>query len=158
MSFKEYDEFSAGPMRLPIKGKVYEIPEVGYEAGVMLQKVESGDAPDLAPEDQWRLLMGPAFDEMIADKVPSKALERAILACLTDYRLGREIAESVWEAGLDPEAFAPKGATEQGSTSTGEETKTPTPASMTGMSSPKTSTKTKAPKAQRSRKSSPTST
>lgn len=141
MSFKAYEEFAAGPLRFPIGGKVYEVPELSYEAGLMLQKAEKGDAPDMPAEEQWRLLMGAAYEEMTADNVPVKALERAILTCLTDYRLGREMAEKVWEVGVDPEAFAPKGATGQGSTSTGAESTTPPPDSGTGTTSPKGSTK-----------------
>lgn len=136
MTFKDYTEFTAGPLRLPINGKVYEVPEVGYQAGLLLQRLEADgdDAPELTGEEQNRLLMGPVLDEMIADGVPAKAIERAILTCLTDYRLGRELAEKVWEVGLNPEALAPKGATE-GSTSTGEATTTPTPGSTTGTTS-----------------------
>lgn len=143
MSFKAYEEFAAGPLRFPIAGKVYEVPEVSYEVGLVLQKAEAGDAPELTADEQWRLLMGSAYDEMCADNVPVKALERAILTCLTDYRLGREMAEKVWEVGLDPEAFAPAGATE-GSTSTAGASSTPTPASTSGTTSPKASTKAKA--------------
>lgn len=159
MGFKEYDEFTAGPMRLPIKGKVYEIPEIPYDAGLMLQKVEAGEAPDLAPDAQWRLLMGPAYDEMVADNIPALALERAILTCLTDYRLGRELAEQVWESGLDPEALAPKGAPKTvASTSTAVASETPTPASTTGTTSPRATKKKAAAKAAPSPKSSATGT
>lgn len=158
MSFKAYEDFAAGPMRFPIAGKTYTVPEVSYEAGLTLQKVQAGDDTPLPAEEQWRLLLGPAYDEMVADNIPVKALERVILTCLTDYRLGREIAEKVWEAGLDPEALAPKGATsETASTGTGEESSTPTPASTTGTTSPTGGTKkAKAPKAERSRRSATT--
>lgn len=158
MPFKAYEEFAAGPLRLPIGGKTYEIPEVSYEAGLMLQKVTAGDAPDLDADGQWRLLMGSAYDEMRADNVPAKALARAIMACLVDYRMGRDAAEQAWEVGLDPEAIAPEGArTETGSTSTGEASTTPTPGSSTGTTSPATTTKAaRKAKAQPSQKSAST--
>lgn len=154
--FKAYEEFAAGPLVFPIGGKAYTVPEVSYEAGLTIQRVESGDAPDVTPDQQWRLLMGSAYDEMIADNVPAKALGRVILTCLTDYRHGRALAEQVWEVGLDPEALAPMGALEE-STSSDEATSTPTPDFGTGTTSPRDGTKkAKAPKAAPSPKSSPT--
>lgn len=161
MPFKAYEEFSAGPMVFPIGGKTYEVPEVSYEAGIVLQQVQSGEKPDLTADEQWRLLMGPAYDEMRADNVPAHALSRVIMTCLADYRLGREIAEQVWEVGLDPEAIAPEGATEAASTSTAEANETQTLASTTGTTSRPASSKPKAKAARKrgsgaSTKSAPT--
>ena len=154
MPLKAVEDFNPEPLRFPIGGKVYEVPEIGYEAGIKLQGIESGEVKDVKAEDQWRLLMGPAFDEMRADNVPIRALNRAVLTCLTDYRTGnRELAEQVWEVGLDPEALAPKGATEKDSTATGEASTTPSPASTSGTTSKAPASSTDKPKGSRSRKS-----
>jgi hypothetical protein len=91
------------------------------------------------------------YDEMVADNVPALALSRAVLTALSDFRLGREIAEQVWESGLSPEALAPKGAKAEQTqpSSTGEESETPTRASTSGTSSRQASSKTRAKKASR---------
>ena len=147
MAFKAYEDLAVGPMVFPIGGKTYTVPEVGYQTGLAIQRIQAGD-DDLQPEDQYRLLLGDAYEQMVTDNVPAAAFARVILTCLTDYREGREMAEQVWEAGIDPEALAPQGAPGQTSTSTGEESEIPTPASTTGTtsrraSSPRTAKKPK---------------
>lgn len=135
MPLKAFEDFNPEPLRFPIGGKVYEVPEVGYVEGLKLQGIESGEVQDVKAEDQWRLLMGDAFDQMRADNVPIRALNRAILTCLTDYRTGdRELAEQVWESGIDPKAVA-AAMDAKGSTGTGEASTTPTPASTSGTTS-----------------------
>lgn len=150
MPLKAYEDWAPEPLAFPIKGKVYEVPPLSWEAGVKLTAImrDTEDAPD-DPDEQNRLLMGDLWDQMKADGVPAEALSRAALTCLVDFRMGRDAAVKVWESGLTPEALAPAvGA----STSTGAETTTPTPDSTSGTTSPKASTKRK--RASRSTKSS----
>jgi len=110
MPLKAFEDFAPEPLAFPVGGKVYTVPEIGWADGVRITAIIDGDEKADAAE-QNRLLMGPVFDEMVADKVPAAALSRALLACLTDFRTGdRELAARVWESGLSPEALAPKGA------------------------------------------------
>ena len=137
MPTKAYEDFAPDPIEFTIRGKTYVVPEVGYLDGLRLQAIERGDESekDTAAEEQIRLLMGGAFDQMKADNLPPRAINRAFLACLTDYRTGnRELAEQVWESGIDPKAIAAALAA-KGSTSTGEASTTQKPASTTGTTS-----------------------
>jgi len=103
MAFKEYREVCE-PLAFPINGKVYTVPPVSVDVGLLLNDVRIGevDLSAYSAEDQWRLVLGDALDEMIGDRVPQDAVERAALAATADITAGREIAEAVWEAGIDP--------------------------------------------------------
>lgn len=108
MPLKAYEEFAAEPLAFPIAGKTYTVGPVGFREGIKLQRVLVGedDSLDDAPaEEAWRLVLGPVYDEMVADNVPIEALSRAGLAALADFRFGREAAERTWESGLDPKAL-----------------------------------------------------
>jgi hypothetical protein len=144
---KPYEEFAPDPLSFPIAGKTYVVPEVGYVAGMKLQEIEAGNA-DVSGEDQWRLLLGTAYDEMTADNVPQRAIYRACMAALVEYRTGsRELAETVWESGILPELRASQEeATETETPATGEATSTKRPASMSGTSTPRATTKKRKPR------------
>lgn len=108
MPLKAYEEFAEEPLAFPIAGKTYTVPTVSFRDGIKLQRVLSGEDKSLndAPaEEAWRLVLGAAYDEMVADNVPMEALSRAGLAALSDFQFGRESAERVWESGLDPKAL-----------------------------------------------------
>lgn len=154
MPLKAFEEFTEPPLAFPVSGKTYTCAPVSYQDGLRLQELVTGDLK-ATPAEQWRMLMGGAYDEMVADNVPIKALDRACLAALVDYRMGREAAEAAWESGLTPEALAPKGAnpetTQQPSTES--ENPTPSPASTRHTTSPKGSSKKRAAKATPSPKS-----
>ena len=109
MPLKAYEEFAQEPLAFPISGKVYVVPPLGFTDGVRLQRVLAGEDDSLnnAPaEEGWRLILGTAWDEMVADNVPIEAIARAGFTAMTDFQFGREQAERVWEAGLDPKALA----------------------------------------------------
>jgi hypothetical protein len=153
MPLKAYEEFAQEPLTFPISGKAYVVPPLGFTDGIRLQRVLAGEDESLnnAPaEDGWRLVLGPAFDEMVADKVPLEAIARAGFTAMTDFQFGREQAERVWEAGLDPKALAEavtaaREALDEASTqssSTGAANGTRKRASSTGTSSRKTTKRT----------------
>lgn len=109
MPLKAYEEFAQEPLTFPISGKAYVVPPLGFADGIRLQRILAGDddtLDDAPAEEGWRLVLGSAFDEMVADKVPMEALARAGFTAMTDFQFGREQAERVWEAGLDPKALA----------------------------------------------------
>lgn len=106
---REYDEFADGPLQFPIRGKVYEAPEVSMELGFRLTAIVNGDAEqDLPAKDLYRLVLGDAWDQMVADGVPLDAAMRAGLAAVNDFTYGREYAVASWEAGLNPKAMTEK--------------------------------------------------
>lgn len=109
---KDFTEFAVGPLKLPINGRLYEIPPIDIATGLLLRKaVIDEDAKaleELAGTDDeaaYRRVLGPVYDEMKADQVPWDALDRAYLTAITDHQRGRLIAETVWEVGHDPKAI-----------------------------------------------------
>ncbi len=107
MPFKEWTEFAAGPLELPYRGKVYVIAQPDVETGAKITSGlgDKGALREADNETLWRLLLGPAFDEMKADRVPQAFVSRAFMVALTDFQIGREVAEVTWEVGSNPEAI-----------------------------------------------------
>lgn len=110
MPLRAYEELAPEPLTFPIGGKNYVVPPVGYREGLRITElIQSG--PEAATkatetvEDLWRMILGPAYDEMKADNVPGDALARAAFTALTDFQFGREAAEAIWESGVDPKAL-----------------------------------------------------
>lgn len=146
--FADFESFDDPPIRLPYKGKVYELAPVDAQFATWLIAARSGAKTPLAKmsdEAQIRRLLGPAYDLMLKDRVPQKFLLRAELVAITEVvadasnpGMGRKAAESVWRTGVDPEAVAALVAASEAqevdhsptSSSMDEDEKTPTPASM----------------------------
>ena len=108
MSMKSWDEIEKDRLEFPIAGKTYVIPELPYQSMLTLEKAKAGEATyldDAPPEETWRIVMGDVYDDMKADNVPGEALARAALATLAFFEFGRDIAEAVWETGIDPKAL-----------------------------------------------------
>lgn len=144
MPLKPYEEF-ADPLAFPIGGRVYTVPPLPYRAGLRLQRILAGEdtAEDLPAEDLWRMVMGDAWDQMVADDVPLEAMSRAGIAAVADFRWGRATAENVWESGVDPEALAaaltaanPSSKDFPDSTSTAKGSETPSRGSSSATTSP----------------------
>lgn len=152
MPLKAYEEFAQEPLRFPIGNKVYEVPPLGFEDGIKLHRIidRTESAPE-TPEELWRIVMGDVFDEMVADKVPFLALQRAGFTAITDFQFGRAAAETVWESGLDPkaligEASPPTPPDSMPSSDSVAESETPKRASTTGTRSQTTRKRTPAKK------------
>lgn len=152
MAFKDWESFSDDRIKLPIGGNVYELPEVSARLGHLLRLAQAGkkvpELKDLTPEKEADLFLGVGLHKrMVDDDVPDAAIARAVVVVITDWQLGRDAAEAVWEAGIDPErlaaGLAAKAQQRTESTSTGEATTTPRPASTSGMSTPTTTRRAK---------------
>lgn len=151
---KSWDDVRPDLLTFPIGGKVYTIPELAYDAMLTIQRAKAGESTYLdgmTPEETWRLVMGGAWDEMVADNVPAEAVARAGFATLAYFELGSDAAEAVWENGIDPKALAEamEARVPQPSpnvpSSTESATATPSPASTkTTTSRPNSSKKSKA--------------
>jgi hypothetical protein len=158
---KSWEDVAPEPLSFPIGGKVYTIPELPYTSMLTLQKIKAGEPTeydDAKPEDTWRLVMGSAWDEMTADNVPGEAIGRAGLATLAYFEQGPDVAEAIWEHGIDPKALAEQILAKSGllaPSSTAAATETPSPASTSGTSSRPTSSKK--PRRKATAKASPSS-
>jgi hypothetical protein len=109
---KDFTEFAVGPLRVPINGRLWELPPIDIATGLLLRRaVTDQDAAaieELAGTDDesaYRRVLGPVYDEMKAAGVPFAALDRAYLTAITDHQRGRLVAEMVWELGHDPKAI-----------------------------------------------------
>lgn len=145
---RSYEEFAEQPLRFPIGGKVYELPPIGIEAGLELAGAIDGSNKAFAKKkgvELWKLLLGPLWDQMVADGVPLEAATRAGMTALADHQYGRALAEATWVAGADPNlvaAYMTENAANQGnrasrrSNSSGGAKKTPSRASTKATTSP----------------------
>lgn len=106
---KAWEDTDRDRLEFPIGGKTYVIPELPYQAMLTLEKAKAGEKTyldDAPPEETWRIVMGHVYDDMVTDNVPGEALMRAGLAALAFFEFGREVAEAVWETGIDPKALS----------------------------------------------------
>jgi len=152
---KAYEDVVNEPLAFPIGGKIYTPPPLSAQAGIYIVKALAGD-PDVANEPSrnlWQTLLGPAYDEMIADDVPMDALSRAGFAMLGDFQNNREAAVRVWESGIDPEARAALAAAVLSTTrrSTPPAAANTTPKRASGTGTPRKRTTAKKTTASRSR-------
>ena len=162
LDFADYQEF-ADPLRLPICGKTYTIPEPSFTDAITLQGLASGgDIPehlqDASGEKLARFVLGPVYDGMLADNVPHSAFNRAIATAMTDVTRGRFAAWMMWKVGNSPEAIAAIAAANQqiaGSPAPREnETSSETPSTgSTNPTAPKPAPAKRKPPARRGRKS-----
>lgn len=107
--FSDFNELY-DPLVLPINGKQYTIPPVSFDAGVKINGIVDG-AEKMGDEEFFRLILGDVFEQMLADKVPAAAINRAGQTALADFKFGRGMAEIMWKTGGDPkavESLAPK--------------------------------------------------
>jgi hypothetical protein len=135
-----YETFAEKPLAFPINGKTYTLPPVGIEAGIEFAGIMSGKNKAWAKKEGvelFKLVLGPMWDQMIADGVPLDAATRVAMTAIADHQYGRDIAIIAWETGADPKALEPyltaraaettNRATRR-SPSTAGATKTPSPA------------------------------
>lgn len=148
--FEDYEKV-VDPLILPIRGKDYRIPEVSASAGAKYivymearaaaEEAQKADPtvplPAPMPDDEFlHMILGTAYDEMVADDVPAAAILRASATAFADFQRGRATAEIIWATGGDPKALTayltPNRATRRASarsTGTASARRTPSPAS-----------------------------
>jgi hypothetical protein len=137
---RDFSEFADPLLRLPIKGKVYEIPEPSIEVGLEVSGVFRGTNTDLdskRPEYLWQRALGSAWDHLVADNVGYPALARAGFVAMIDIEYGRAAALKAWDEGSNPEAEAAQAAANRGpetqpTTQPDEGSTTPSPGSGPG--------------------------
>lgn len=118
MGFKPLEGFFDAYLDLPIGSKVYRIESPDAETGMwaakvraVTQLVQQGSALDdrarefveetaALPDDAvQRRLLGAAYDEMLADKVPWEYVKHVVGTTLVWVTDSREEAERYWEEG-----------------------------------------------------------
>lgn len=121
MPFRDYDDFTNASLRLPIKGKTYTIPSPNAATGLLCQRllamgasaalgVEADDdtvdaiLSDDDEKDLYTRLLGPAWDEMIADEIPWMIMQHAGTTAMVWVVQGWAAAEEYWnrQGGPDP--------------------------------------------------------
>lgn len=114
MAFKDLDEFFDDTLRLPIGGKTYVIASPDAETGLWCQRmlstaaVVSGgaqlsedDVSSLVLDDEQELdlfkrILGPTYDEMVADKVSWERLKHAGTTAFMWAAGNKDTAEEFW--------------------------------------------------------------
>ncbi len=119
MAFKDASEIIGAGMALPIRGKVYTIPPVSAEVGITLENIakvailatgkghrepteaelEALQLDDVAEKVHARTVLGPAYDEMVADGVDYEAIKLALRTATIWAVDSLEAAEKFWNAG-----------------------------------------------------------
>lgn len=128
MGFRDLDEFFRPSLKLPIRGKVYEVQSPDAETGLWAQRLMSSatraakDGAELTEEqasslmlddaqeaDLYKRLLGDAFQEMLDDKVNWEQMKHAGMTALIWSAGNTQAAEEFWNNpdGV-PEAPAPE--------------------------------------------------
>jgi hypothetical protein len=126
MAFKQLEEFFDAQITLPIRGKKYVIESPDAETGLLCQRIMASAATVMAggeiseedtakirlddeeERDLYERLLGAAWGQMFADKVPWTLVKHAGSTALVWVTSSREEAEAFWEAGPKPEPKAPQ--------------------------------------------------
>lgn len=114
MAFGELSEFFDPTIRLPIKGKVYVIESPDAKTGIHVQRLfntatSALNGADVSPADLASLeldddeekdlyprVLGAAYAQMIADKVPWEMVKHAGVTALFWIGVSKDAAESFW--------------------------------------------------------------
>jgi hypothetical protein len=102
-----FEDVAVPPIRVSIKGKVYEIPPMPIDVAIVFRDAAAGNeaAFEKYPDADalYRAVLGPLYDELVQDKVPEAAVDRVLLTAMADHSHGRIHAEGIWALGPDPE-------------------------------------------------------
>jgi hypothetical protein len=104
VAFKDLEQLIE-PLTLPIRGKNYRIAALGALDGIKLAEhlANPAEAP-MSDVDFQKLMLGDAYEQMVADNVPAVYIVRAAMTSLADTQGTRGAAEVMWETGGDPKA------------------------------------------------------
>jgi len=145
---KQLGSFLDPILAVPYRGKTYQIPAVDAETGLRLQKLVAAGVRtaldgeidpatielvnDADEKGFYETLLGPVYDELIADGASSPAVKFIGQTALMWHAQDFEMAETFWKA--EGKAPAPNRAQRRTATrtSTAAATTTPTRASRTG--------------------------
>lgn len=101
--FKDLSEFFDPDLKIPVRGKVYRIPAPNALDGLRLRKAFNDPSAHYTDDDEieeWKLLLGPVWDEMIEDGIDWKSLSHVGRTAMFYYGLGETLAQVTWQTGL----------------------------------------------------------
>jgi hypothetical protein len=110
VAFQEFNDV-VDHLILPINGKEYTIPEITVEGRIRWEQAQAetpeGEEPlpPLTDDEFEHIFMGNVIDEMRADNVPARALDRALSTAVTYALAGKDSAQIFWETGGHPKAI-----------------------------------------------------
>ncbi|MFF4454987.1 hypothetical protein [Streptomyces goshikiensis] len=120
MGFEALGELLDEALTLPLGGKPYRVPAPTAEVGLLTQALvhaaavaaDGGRADeqvlaDAAERNHYQDVLGPAYDEMLADGVSWPELKHAALTCMVWIAQDRSAAERFWNSAGDPNRLAP---------------------------------------------------
>ena len=124
MAFKDLNEVFDARLALPVNGKTYYIPEPDAELGLWCKAMATAgynisagitpaddSLPNLQLDDDeedamYRRLLGPVYDELLADGVGPVRLHFIGATAFIWVALGPDVAEAYWGSGGDPKVSA----------------------------------------------------
>lgn len=110
MALTPYSQLMQPLLVLPIDETTnITLPKVSAENGFRLNGIIDGKDEaflDEGSEELFKLVLGPLFDELVADpRIDAELIARISYTALADFRFGRTFAEATWETGGDPKAL-----------------------------------------------------
>jgi hypothetical protein len=155
VAFEELTNYLvAEPLKLPVKGRVYEVPPASAELGLWCRSIfsaanaededEEREAKARAPKLPGNMtlsqrVLGPAWDAMLRDGIEDEYIEFCGTTAFIWIVRGEEAAELYWKSAGDPGKLQRPANREErravaraGATSTGAAGETPSPGSTSG--------------------------
>lgn len=112
--FRDLDDFLTDTIDLPIRGKTYTVSAPDGETGLLCQRLlalgaqsakgetdEKSTLDDGDERDLYQRVLGPVWDEMMADKVSWPWIKRASTTVMFWCTLGLAAAETYWNSEPD---------------------------------------------------------
>ncbi len=106
----DYSKFAEGPLVFPINGKNYTLPPLSIPLGIEISGIVAGTDKKWQKKNGvefFKFILGPLWDELVADGVEMPAMLRVGVAAFAEYTDGRDLAIAAWETGADPKAIEP---------------------------------------------------
>lgn len=110
MALEEVGAWLDSGLILPINGKKYQVPEPNAELGLRLEVLMNSAnretdryrqvLSDQEEHDLYSELLGPAYDEMIADGVSYPVMKLAATTAMIHFVISAEAAEVTWNQGV----------------------------------------------------------
>lgn len=107
---RDLEEFFDGSLSLPVGGKTYKVPPISATDGLwataltdlaVKDKPSESDVATLNDDDERNLyqrMLGPVYDELIADDVAWPVIQRCGRTAFVFFTLGEGPAAKAWEA------------------------------------------------------------
>ena len=103
MSFAPLEDI-LGPIVLTMRGQEFTLPQLDHNQSCKLrERIDAGET--ITTAEISALFLGDTAEAMTAIGVPLAAIDRALWVAFTDWQVGREAAQIVWEQGPPKKAI-----------------------------------------------------